>query len=198
MQYSRKAFEATSPLDCARKCQLQKCASFSFSNHVCSIGQCNSTNATLGLSQEIYVSCFSSDGFTFIPFGSVSACVWVSTNITDYITARDDCRSKDGHLYTLKTMDKLKWLQTYYNRTKIWIGLNDIDVEGTYRWEDDYTVCSQSWMKQIFAPGEPNNRKSSPNGEDCIHFYQNVPLLNDANCLTNYTYICEKPFFNLH
>ncbi|KAK6976446.1 C-type lectin domain family 4 member M, partial [Biomphalaria glabrata] len=59
---------------------------------------------------------------------------------------------KDGHLYTLKTMDKLKWLQTYYNRTKIWIGLNDIDVEGTYRWEDDYTVCSQSWMKQIFAP----------------------------------------------
>ncbi|KAK0052491.1 C-type lectin domain family 4 member M, partial [Biomphalaria pfeifferi] len=58
---------------------------------------------------------------------------------------------KDAHLYTVKTMDKLAWLQLNYNYMSLWIGLNDIDVEGTYRWEDDESVCSQSWINQTFA-----------------------------------------------
>uniref|UniRef100_A0A2C9KXE7 C-type lectin domain-containing protein n=1 Tax=Biomphalaria glabrata TaxID=6526 RepID=A0A2C9KXE7_BIOGL len=198
IQYSTSIFQASSLLDCARKCQQQSCACFSYNIQSCSIGKCNSTNTTLGPSQEIYVSCFSSDGFTFITNNSVIACVWVSTNITDYITARDDCRSKDAYLYTVKRMDKLKWLPTYHKRTKIWIGLNDIEVEGTYRWEDDNSICSQNWINQTFIPGEPNNQIiGDQNGEDCINFYHFYSrLLNDSPCSINYTYICEKPFFN--
>ncbi|KAI8798644.1 C-type lectin domain family 4 member M, partial [Biomphalaria glabrata] len=163
IQYLTSIFQASSLLDCARKCQQQSCACFSYNIQSCSIGKCNSTNTTI-----------------------------------DYITARDDCRSKDAYLYTVKRMDKLKWLQTYHKRTKIWIGLNDIEVEGTYRWEDDNSICSQNWINQTFIPGEPNNQIiGDQNGEDCINFYHFYSdLLNDSPCSINYTYICEKPFFN--
>ncbi|XP_055894977.1 brevican core protein-like [Biomphalaria glabrata] len=197
-QYDTITLQAKSRIDCARECQLEKCACFSYSNEACSIGKCDLAANTSGGSQEIYVSCYGNDGFNFITIGSASACVWVSTNATSYMTARDDCRAKDAHLYTVKTMEKLTWLQSNYNSMSLWIGLNDIDVEGTYRWEDDNTVCSQSWINQTFATGEPNNH-FYPGGnydEDCISFFYSVPLLNDAPCVSMNTYICEKPFFN--
>ncbi|XP_055895688.1 brevican core protein-like [Biomphalaria glabrata] len=196
MQYSTTILQVTSLLDCSRKCQLQKCACFSYSNYVCSIGKCNLTNNNLGSSQEIYVSCLNSIGFNFITIGSVRACVWMSSNSTDYITARDDCRGKDAHLYTVKTMDRLKWLQTYYPKTSIWIGLNDMVVEGILLWEDDNSVCNSSCISQYFNAGEPTNSKYlTPDGEDCITYYLNLPLLNDVTCSLTYVYICEKPFF---
>ncbi|XP_055893177.1 asialoglycoprotein receptor 2-like isoform X2 [Biomphalaria glabrata] len=197
-QYSTITIQARNLFDCARVCQIQNCHCYSFYNQVCSFGRCNLTsNNTLGPSQEIYVSCFESEGFNYITIGSVSACVWMSPIMTDYLTARDDCRAKDAHLYTVKTMEKLTWLQSMYPRKSIWIGLNDIEVEGTYRWEDDNTVCSKSWINQTFRSGEPNNGIFyGPSGEDCINFYYLEPLLNDGFCLSNYTYICEKYFFN--
>ncbi|XP_055893190.1 C-type lectin domain family 4 member M-like [Biomphalaria glabrata] len=117
--------------------------------------------------------------------------------MTDYITARSSCRAKDAYLYTVKTMEKLTWLQTNYYKKILWIGLNDIEEEGTYRWEDDNSICSGSWINETFVSGQPSNGKLyTPDGEDCISFFYEVPLLNDAYCFQNYSYICEKPFFN--
>ncbi|KAI8798647.1 C-type lectin domain family 4 member M [Biomphalaria glabrata] len=198
MLYSTSTIQVASIMECARKCLEQNCSCYSYSIQSCSIGQCNSTNKTTIPSQEIYVPCYNSDGFALITMGSVCACVWFSTVKTDYITARDDCRDKDAHLYTVKTMDKLEWLQSNYLYMATWIGLNDINVEGTYMWEDDNTACSKSWIQQTFAPGEPSNYNPySKSSEDCITFnYYIKMLLNDDNCLLNYTYICEKSFFN--
>ncbi|KAK0052494.1 C-type lectin domain family 4 member M, partial [Biomphalaria pfeifferi] len=150
--YSTSTIQARSLVDCARKCHDQNCACYSYSMQSCFIGKCNLTITYLEPGPGLYVSCFSSDGFNFVTIGSVSACVWVSAFATDYITARDDCRDKDAHLYTVKTMDKLKWLQTNYPKFFLWVGLNDIDVEGTYRWEDDNTVCNSSCLSQYFIP----------------------------------------------
>ncbi|KAK6958865.1 killer cell lectin-like receptor subfamily F member 1, partial [Biomphalaria glabrata] len=56
-----------------------------------------------------------------------------------------------SHIYTIKTLEKLKILQdNYSNISNIWIGLNDIAVEGDYRWEDDDSVCDVSWQPMIY------------------------------------------------
>lgn len=53
---------------------------------------------------------------------------------------------------------------TAMNETgKIWIGLNDELVEGTFVWYDQSPVTYTNW-----APGEPNN---SGGNEDCVQIY---------------------------
>ncbi|XP_055873423.1 C-type lectin domain family 4 member E-like [Biomphalaria glabrata] len=148
--------------------------------------------------KEVYVACDLSDGFQLVTSGTTSACVWVSTNMTNYFFARNSCRGKSAYLYTVKTIGKLEILQKNYDSTSLWVGLNDIDVENVFRWEDDNTICDSTCRGQVFAQGEPNNEYDE---EDCVHYYNSYrpsPFLNDKNCFTNLAYICEKPLFNMY
>ena len=51
----------------------------------------------------------------------------------------------------------------------IWIGLNDLDSEGTYVFSDG-TPMSEHWYISNWAEGEPNNN----NNEDCVVFATSV------------------------
>ena len=68
------------------------------------------------------------------------------------------------------------------NRNLWWIGLNDLDVEGTFQWVDGSSLTHQPW-----APGEPNNQGE----EDCAmgSLYRQW---NDYPCHLPHPFICQK------
>lgn len=70
--------------------------------------------------------------------------------------------------------------RSYY----IWIGLNDLGVEGNYKWSDGSPVAytNHGWR-------EPNDWNGQ---EDCIHLIKWNGQWNDNQCGRPYPYICKK------
>ena len=78
------------------------------------------------------------------------------------------------------------------NRTGLpdaWIGGNDIDEEGVWKWTD----CTP-WEVTFWAPGEP-----SQGDEDCLHHVLNFTgethlnhKWNDRNCGSEIGFLCSK------
>ncbi|XP_055873825.1 uncharacterized protein LOC129924072 [Biomphalaria glabrata] len=148
---------ASSNLDCSRKCLLSSscyCYYFNIQEKTCDIGKCSIDHVNVVPKKDIYIPCEFNKGFQFVTIGGSRECLSVSTKKYDYIRARDDCRSKSSHLYTIHNITKLTWLQRTFGNTYVWVGLNDIDVENTFRWEDDNSVISGSLKGSTFAPGK--------------------------------------------
>jgi len=63
-----------------------------------------------------------------------------------------------------------------------WIGLNDLETEGTFKWVSGEPITYTRW-----ATGEPNNL----NNEDCAQLYPDGTW-NDKACSSPwYRYLCE-------
>ena len=58
-----------------------------------------------------------------------------------------------------------------------WIGLTDLDSEGTFKWVSGDAVNYTHW-----APGEPNNQGHSGGPEDCAHIGDGGRTWNDMPC----------------
>ena len=64
-----------------------------------------------------------------------------------------------------------------------WIGLHDIDTEGTFEWADGSNSLYRQWNT-----GEPNNADL---GEDCAHT-SGQPEWNDQSCTFSWScYYCS-------
>ncbi|XP_067659540.1 perlucin-like protein [Haliotis asinina] len=79
--------------------------------------------------------------------------------------ARDYCVADGGHLVKIDNMDKELFIvstltQLGFHEKGIWIGLNDIQQEGIYRWANGELATFTYW-----APGEPSFLH---NFEDCV------------------------------
>ena len=68
----------------------------------------------------------------------------------------------------------------------VWIGLNDIDTEGTYIWND-----GTSGSFRMYAPNEPEGQ---PADADCF-CQQRSGLWNDVECGQTFAYVCKIPSF---
>eukprot|EP00794_Sanderia_malayensis_P010139 gene10139-11174_t len=67
----------------------------------------------------------------------------------------------------------------------VWIGLNDLKVEGRFEWSDGSSVMFTNWY-----PKEPNGGR----GENCAHYYSKLLnwKWNDANCdKRQFGFVCE-------
>ncbi|XP_066289159.1 uncharacterized protein [Branchiostoma lanceolatum] len=113
----------------------------------------------------------------------------------DYAGARAACRSKGGSLAMPKdkpTNDLLVRLRNGISRSaSVWIGLNDIQQEGRFVWEDGQILGSfHDW-----ASSEPNNQ---PDGNaDCVFIEKATSLVfaikwRDYACNGRFGFICEK------
>ncbi|TSM60512.1 C-type lectin domain family 4 member M [Bagarius yarrelli] len=65
-----------------------------------------------------------------------------------------------------------------------WIGANDQNTEGVWKWVDGTAVTNGFWNK-----GEPNNAEN----EDCaVTGFRPAPNWNDVFCSLKYIWICEE------
>ena len=102
-------------------------------------------------------------------------------------SARISCQllGKASHLVKIETKEENDYLKKQFGGYDSWIGLSDVEREGTFRWVDGSLVGFSYWY-----PGKPNN---SGQNEDCVYIensYNN--MWNDAPCTINMYFICER------
>ncbi len=97
------------------------------------------------------------------------------------------CESLSGHLVIIGSEGENAFLAA---RTTVsaYIGLTDLEEEGTFVWIDGSTPTYTNW-----AEGEPNN---SGEIEHCTGIYPETGLWNDFNCTAPRAFWCEGPVRN--
>ncbi|WIA42554.1 hypothetical protein OEZ86_008536 [Tetradesmus obliquus] len=115
---------------------------------------------------------------------------------TDALTwpeAATVCQSMGRRL--VKLTDATQDAQLYAAVTAItgnqyWIGLNDQNQEGAYRWSDGSSLVTANWPNGgPWLPGEPNNSlATNVLGEDCV--MMNGGKWRDWDCNKDWPYIC--------
>ena len=85
-----------------------------------------------------------------------------------WTSSQTEAQALGGHLATVQNQAEQSWIFRTFGigfggRRLLWIGLNDIASEGTFRWSSGETSAYRAW-----APGEPNNSSSN---EDYVALY---------------------------
>lgn len=113
----------------------------------------------------------------------------------DWFSARDGCKSRGGDLVKIDSAEEEAFV---YNGIpdpgSIWIGANDTETEGDFRWPDGSAVASgyTAWEE-----GQPND--NDPAGEDCAVMHSTMGGWNDVVCTTTafdpdlMSFVCELP-----
>uniref|UniRef100_A0A3B5QNG6 CD209 antigen-like protein C n=2 Tax=Xiphophorus maculatus TaxID=8083 RepID=A0A3B5QNG6_XIPMA len=119
-----------------------------------------------------------------------SSCYFFSTSSGSWNKTREDCRNRGGDLVVINDDDEQNFLSTITNK-ETWIGLNDMETEGSWKWVDD-TPLTQLLTKHWEQP-QPDNGGGDPKWgeEDCAHITI-YKLWNDRKCSASLQWICEK------
>ncbi|CAH1256308.1 VCAN [Branchiostoma lanceolatum] len=119
-----------------------------------------------------------------------SRCFRFFENKLSYRDAKDLCASHGAHLALPKDREA-NWLMMqmlrYVGRPDVWIGLTDVEEEGTFVWDDGEELGGFSDWKG----DEPNNRAG---GSDCVRMIWATKgkTWTDQPCSKYYSVICEK------
>ena len=122
-------------------------------------------------------------------------CFLWNTDKKNWTAAEDFCQQEGGHLASVHSIATNDFVLEGMNRTGLdmaWLGGNDIEMEGTWKWVD----CTP-WEFKFWAPGEPNNGQRWP--EHCLHHVFRYPPLkhlehkwNDVPCSREQGFLCSK------
>uniref|UniRef100_A0A3B3QZ97 C-type lectin domain-containing protein n=1 Tax=Paramormyrops kingsleyae TaxID=1676925 RepID=A0A3B3QZ97_9TELE len=107
---------------------------------------------------------------------------YISTENKNWQESRKDCKNKGGDLIIINSQQE----QDIILGIDAWIGLTDIEREGTWKWVDGTPLTTSYWRK-----GEPNDIHD----EDCAYNVAGTNALigwNDANCAGRMFWVCEK------
>jgi len=127
-------------------------------------------------------------------------CYLWNTDKKNWTDAEDFCRKEGGHLASVHSNATFDFVLEGLNRMNrtvtglemAWLGGNDIEVDGTWKWVD----CSPWNNLTFWARGEPNNAGA---GEHCLHHVFNFPPAthlnhkwNDLSCSSERGFLCSK------
>ncbi|XP_063042523.1 CD209 antigen-like protein E [Engraulis encrasicolus] len=110
-------------------------------------------------------------------------CYYFSTDKMNWTDSRDACESMGGHLLILNDTEEMDFATNH--GAGFWIGLSDLDEEGTFRWVDG-TLLTNSNL--TWSPGQPNNWQN----QDCVVFSESNSFLSDDSCDSLRFRICES------
>ncbi|RUS70238.1 hypothetical protein EGW08_021998 [Elysia chlorotica] len=140
--------------------------------------------------------CDTANNFAIYDKCGTSACLYLSTsNSNGYNDAKTLCSQMNSSLYVGNTMAKfsLFWHVTkYIINDNTFIGLNDIEVEGTFVWENGEPLSAEQNL-YIWHGSEPNDFNGA---EDCVDVkhrtWGNARALTDESCYSKIRYVCER------
>ncbi|KAF7645313.1 hypothetical protein LDENG_00206740 [Lucifuga dentata] len=99
--------------------------------------------------------------------------------------SRDDCLQRGADLMILNSKEEEVFGRKFTKN--LWIGLNDTETEGVWKWLDGTPVDKSYW-----GPGEPNNDYEG-RSENCAELRSGAfKGLNDLPCDIKTFWICEK------
>ncbi|XP_053474754.1 macrophage mannose receptor 1-like [Ictalurus furcatus] len=99
--------------------------------------------------------------------------------------SRQDCRNKGADLVIINSREEHEFISKILSSRKAWIGLNDRETEGVWKWVDGTKLNTGFW-----GHGEPNGA-----WEDCVVTRDKTdPVWNwsDYPCSRQFIWICEK------
>ncbi|XP_040202225.1 hepatic lectin-like isoform X2 [Rana temporaria] len=109
-------------------------------------------------------------------------CYFFSNFELNWTNAEKMCLNRESHLVIVNSESEQTFLHKNYNKKNYWIGLTDVDNEGTFQWIDGTEVSYTSWRDR-----EPNGGTK----ENCANLYKDRKW-NDYDCNINNHAICEK------
>ncbi|XP_043988842.1 CD209 antigen-like protein C [Gambusia affinis] len=118
------------------------------------------------------------------------SCYFLSTSSGSWDKAREDCRNRGGDLVVINDDDEQDFLSTIIKKYT-WIGLTDIETEGSWKWVDG-TPLTQL-LNKYWANKQPDNGGGDPQwGEEDCALILTTKLWNDLKCSDSQQWICEK------
>jgi hypothetical protein len=78
----------------------------------------------------------------------------------DWHDARQKAVEEGAHLVSINNEDEQHWLQVIFRSHSTWIGLTDVEKEGTWQWDSGEPVTYTNWATQsVFPDGRPETEK---------------------------------------
>jgi hypothetical protein len=94
---------------------------------------------------------YNSPGISETPFIRRGDSAYVIVSGPTWEEAEANAIKLGGHLVTINDAAENEWLTQYYGKGK-WIGINDKEKEGTFKWSSSEEIVYTNW-----ASGEPSN-----------------------------------------
>ncbi|KAF4086568.1 hypothetical protein AMELA_G00084870 [Ameiurus melas] len=115
-----------------------------------------------------------------------SSIYYISTEKKSWSESRHDCQGRGADLVIINSREEQDFVEVWRRGKTAWIGANDRDSEGVWKWLDGTAVTNGFWRQ-----GEPNN----VGDEDCaVSGYHSDPNWIDVSCNLQNVWICEKRF----
>uniref|UniRef100_A0A3Q0SUB2 C-type lectin domain-containing protein n=1 Tax=Amphilophus citrinellus TaxID=61819 RepID=A0A3Q0SUB2_AMPCI len=112
------------------------------------------------------------------------SCYLLSERSDSWDAARKDCRDREADLVVIDSFEEQNFLKTITNE-HTWIGLNDNEQEGQWKWVDGTPLILTYWGDR-----QPDN---AGGGEHCGHVRNDEKRSwNDLPCSASLKWICEK------
>ena len=101
--------------------------------------------------------------------------------------SQSQCAILGANLPSVHSQEENVFVQSLHGGESGWLGLSDINTEGTFVWSDGSRLSFNFW-----ATRQPNNFHN----EDCVHTLGSLKnheyKWNDVNCSSCHTYSCKK------
>jgi len=115
------------------------------------------------------------------------SCYQISDSKGSWSSGSDYCQGIGGSYVDITSMDEFNYVKSLLSEST-WIGLNDLDKEGTFVWQSGAATSFINFVK-----GEPNNGSWYSGSEDCVEMTKdNDYKWNDEGCGSTRRYACER------
>ncbi|XP_078382508.1 uncharacterized protein LOC144665195 isoform X2 [Oculina patagonica] len=99
------------------------------------------------------------------------------------------CATLGANLPSIHSQEENVYVQSLHGGEHSWLGLSDINTEGTFVWSDGTPLDFHYWTKP-----QPNNFQN----EDCVHtlglLHNHKYRWNDVNCTDCHGFTCKKDY----
>ncbi|KAM9310711.1 perlucin-like protein [Pholidichthys leucotaenia] len=128
-------------------------------------------------------------------------CFLLNADKHDWFNSTVKCKEIGGHLAILTTKKQHETLEVEARKlglfyTNYWIGLNDIENEGDWKWVDNSTLQTPFWSK--LKPEPDNHPSAGEEGEDCAVVDSYTHNWYDVPCSFSFPRICQMDAIPFH
>ncbi|XP_047456128.1 CD209 antigen-like protein A isoform X2 [Mugil cephalus] len=117
------------------------------------------------------------------------SCYFLSEEFGSWVEGRQDCRNRGADLVVIDSPKEQRFLEDFTKRPT-WIGLNDKDNEGIWKWVDGTPLTLKYWRTN-----QPDNGGGIPKygEENCVHIRSDDSTSwNDLSCTSSLQWVCER------